>query len=133
MHTLSTPRLHLLRATYLLMAVGLGFSVWPSIIAPAVAAADAKTVVRALLGTIGAMALLGLRHPVRMLPLLLFELLWKAIWLVAFALPLWRAGTLDATASQNAVECLVGVALMAAVLPWGHVGRQLVLGRADAG
>lgn len=132
MHTLSPLRLHLLRATYLLMAVGLGFSVWPSIIAPAVAAADARTVVRALLGAIGAMALLGLRHPVRMLPLLLFELLWKAIWLIAFALPLWRTGALDATASRNAVECLVGVALMAVVLPWGQVWRQLVLGRPDA-
>jgi hypothetical protein len=32
-------------------------------------------------------ALLGLRYPVRLLPILLFESLWKLIWLSVVALP----------------------------------------------
>ncbi len=126
MHSISTPRLYLLRAMYLLLAAGLGLSIWPSILFPPEATADSKTVVRALLGAIGLLALLGLRAPLRMLPLLLFELVWKAIWLLAFALPLWRQGSLDANVTQNVYECLAGVALVLVVTPWDYVFRHYV-------
>lgn len=113
---------------YLLLAVGLGLSIWPSIIFAAAGPADSKTVVRALLGAIGLLALVGLRYPLRMLPLLIFELLWKAIWLFAFALPIWRNGALDATTTQNAVECLVGIGLVLLVTPWDYVYKNYVQG-----
>lgn len=47
---------------------------------------------------IGATALLGLRYPVEMLPLLLFEMIWKTIYLIGFALPLWLAHQVNASA-----------------------------------
>ncbi len=111
---------------YLLLAVGLGLSIWPSIVFAPEAAADSRTVVRALLGAIGVLALIGLRYPLRMLPLLLFELVWKAVWLVAFALPLWRRGLLDANATESAFECLAGVVLVILVTPWDYVLRNYV-------
>ena len=131
MPPISTPRLHLLRATYLLLAVGLGLSIWPSIVFPPEGPADARTVVRALLGAVGLLALVGLRHPLRMIPLLLFELVWKAIWLLAFALPLWRHGALDANTTQNAFECLAGVVLVLVTVPWDHVFRHYVQGAGE--
>jgi hypothetical protein len=45
----------------------------------------------ALLAGLGLTTALGLPYPVLMLPILLFEMTWKAIYLVAFALPLWSA------------------------------------------
>ena len=128
MPPISTPRLYLLRALYLLLAVGLGLSIWPSILFPPEGPVDARTVVRALLGAVGLLALLGLRFPLRMIPLLLFELVWKAIWLVAFALPLWRHGALDAGTSQNAFECLAGVILVLVATPWDYVYRHYLQG-----
>lgn len=126
MHSISTPRLYLLRAMYLLLAVGLGLSIWPSILFAPLDVADSKTVVRALLGAVGVLALWGVRYPLRMLPLLLFELLWKAIWLLAFALPLWRNGSLDANAMENAFECLAGVVLVTLATPWRYVVQNYV-------
>ena len=131
MPSISTPRLYLLRAMYLLLAVGLGLSIWPSIVLVPEATADSRTVVLALLGAIGLLALLGLRFPLRMLPLLLFELVWKAIWLMAFALPLWLRGSLDANATQNAFECLAGVVLVVLVTPWDYVFRNYVRGDSE--
>jgi hypothetical protein len=131
MQTIGTPRLLLLRAMYLLLAAGLGLSIWPSIIMGPHAPADSKTVVRAVLAAVGLFALVGLRYPLRMLPLLIFEALWKTIWLVAFALPLWRAGTMDATTAKNAMECLVGAGLVLLVTPWGYVYQNYVRAPGD--
>lgn len=120
----STLRLYLLRAMYLLIAIGLMTTIWPYIIAPPNLIAGPSSVIRALLGALAVMALLGLRYPVQMLPLLMFELLWKVIWVVASALPMWLGPGLDEYASETLFACLMGVILVPLVIPWGHVVRR---------
>ena len=73
------------------------------------------------------LALVGLRHPVRMLPLLFWEVTWKALWLLRVALPLWAGGRLDPAATETAMECLMAV-LIALVIPWDHVLRTYIWG-----
>ncbi|QGX39310.1 hypothetical protein [Permianibacter aggregans] len=119
-------RLYLLRAMYLLIAVGLGITIWPSIIAPASVVANPGSVVRSLLGALALVALLGLRYPLQMLPLLIFELLWKVIWIVAFALPMWAGPGLDAYARESLFACAMGVVLVPLVLPWRYLYRHYV-------
>jgi hypothetical protein len=131
MAEVSTFRLYLLRAMYLLIAVGLGLMIWPAIIAPPTVAANSSTVVRALLGALGLLCLLGLRYPLRMLPLLMFELLWKVIWILAFALPMWRGPGLDAYARETLFATGMGVVLVLLVLPWGYVFRNYVKARSE--
>lgn len=126
MQEISTFRLYLLRAMYLLIAVGLGLTIWPAIIAPPSLVANAGSVVRALLGSLALVALLGLRYPLQMLPLLIFELLWKVIWIVAFALPMWAGPGLDAYAAETLFACAIGVVLVPLVLPWGYLLRHYV-------
>ena len=124
MSEVSTWRLYLLRGMYLLIAVGLAITVWPSIIAPPNSIANGSTVIRSLLGALALLSVLGLRYPLKMLPLLLFELLWKVIWVVAFALRMWLAGGLDDYASETLFACLMGVVLVPIVIPWGYVYRH---------
>jgi hypothetical protein len=81
---------------------------------------------RAFLGALTLLAALGVRYPVKMLPLLLFEFAWKTIWVASFGVPLWLTGQLDAATSETMSTCLMGVVLMALVLPWGHVIRHYV-------
>ena len=127
MDQLSPFRLYLLRAMYALMAIGLALTFWPSILAPSSLATGPNTVVLALLGAIGLLAAIGIRYPVKMIPLLLFELAWKVIWVLAFGVPAWRAGQLDAYGSESLVNCLMGVVLVPLVLPWGYLIRQFLL------
>ena len=70
------------------------------------------------------MSLLGLRYPLQMLPLLLFELLWKIIWVTASAMPMWLGPGLDEYASETLFACLMGVVLVPIVIPWGYVIRR---------
>ena len=127
----STLRLWLLRAMYLFIAVGLALTVWPDIIAPSHTAANASTVIRALLGALALLCALGLRYPLQMLPVLLFELLWKVIWVVAFALRMWMHQGLDQYATETLFACLLGIVLVPLALPWGYVYRHYVTARGE--
>ena len=120
----SMPRLYLLRAMYLLIAVGLSITIWPDIIFPGTVVAGPDSVIRALLGALAVLCVLGLRYPLQMLPLLLFELLFKVIWIVASAVPMWLGPGLDEYASGTLFACLMGVVLVPIVLPWGYVVRH---------
>ena len=130
MPELATWRANLLRAGYLLLIVGLGLTVWPSIIDPATTWAPDRGVIVAMLGALSLLALVGLRHPVKMLPLLFWEVTWKVLWLLRVALPLWSAGRLDPAAAETAIECLMAV-LIALVIPWDHVLRAYILAPAE--
>jgi hypothetical protein len=55
-----------------------------------------------------------------MLPLLLFEVAWKAIWLLVVALPLWTSHQMDPDTAETAVECLMG-AVFLVLIPWPYV------------
>lgn len=131
MTDLSLSRLYLLRAMYLLIAVGLATTVWPHILFPTDLAAGPKSVIRALLGALAVMCLLGLRYPVQMIPLLLFELLWKVIWVVASGIPMWLGPGLDEYAAETLFATLMGVVLVPLVVPWGHVFNHYVKAPGD--
>lgn len=122
-HGISTLRLWLLRAMYALIAVGLGLTIWPLILS-APATADEGSVIHALLGALAVMSALGVRYPLKMLPLLLFELLWKLLWVVGSALPVALGPGLDAYGSETFFACLMGVVLVPLVVPWGYVRAQ---------
>ena len=113
-------RLYSLRVCYLILAVGLGLFMWPSVIHHTSEFAMRKGVQMSLLAGLGAMAALGLRYPVQMLPLLLFELTWKAIYLVAFALPLWLSHQINEAAAEDIQACLM-VVIFIPLIPWRYV------------
>lgn len=131
MSEVSTLRLYLLRAMYLLIAVGLGITIWPGIISPPENLSHMASVVRSVLGAVSLLAILGIRYPLKMLPLLFFELLWKSIWVLVFGLPLWSAGQLDANTRETLNACLMGLVLFPLVIPWGYVFRHYLQAPAD--
>lgn len=121
MTDVSLFRLYLLRAMYLLIALGLGSMIWPIIVNSAPDKPLMHSVALSLFGALSALCLLGVRYPLQMLPLLFFELLWKMIWIIAVALRLQIAGGLDENFTRTFFECLFGVVLVPIVIPWRYV------------
>jgi hypothetical protein len=116
-------RLYGLRAGYLLIAVGLAVYKWPAIIHHATPWPLMEGVVDCMLAALSLLALLGVRYPVRMLPLLLWESAWKLIWLGIVAAPQWTAHTMDAATRETARSCVL-VVIILAVIPWRYVVTQ---------
>ncbi len=103
MSEVSIFRIYLLRARYLLIAVGLAIMIWPGILSPPENLSHMGSVVRSVLGAVSLLAALGIRYPVKMLPLLFFELVWKCIW-VADSTPL-RATLRRGNESSGGIAC----------------------------
>jgi len=123
-------RLYTLRVAYLIMAGGLGVYVWPTVIHHTNQFGATHGIQFALLAGIGAAAALGLRYPVQMLPILLFELAWKAIYLVAFALPLWSAHQITPVVAQD-ITSVVMVVVLVPLIPWRYVLAHYALMHSD--
>jgi hypothetical protein len=60
-----------------------------------------------------------------MLPVLFFELTWKAIWLLTVALPLWSSDQLNGENLQTAQDCLVAI-IIPFVIPWPYVWAHYI-------
>jgi hypothetical protein len=126
---LPTWRLNVMRVGYLVMGVGLAVTKWPELLAHESWELKEGTVVTMLVA-MWVLALLGLRYPQRMLPILLFEVGWKLTWLGVVALPLWIDGNLTGATREQAAAVL-WVAIVIAVIPWRHVVSQLVMARGE--
>jgi hypothetical protein len=59
-----------------------------------------------------------------MLPILLFELAWKTIWLVDYGLPQWRAGVNTPVFKEDFKAIALGPVVFILVIPWGYVFRH---------
>jgi hypothetical protein len=106
-----------MRLLYLLNFVMLGLSVWPEIINHSGAWDPVKGVAFSFWAALSALSVLGLRYPLKMVPLLLLQMLYKSIWVIAVALPLWstfRSIELTRIMGMGAVVDLI-------VIPWPYV------------
>ena len=126
MNDVSTFRLYLMRATYLLILAGLAFTIWPGVLHHGEGVNLMEGEVSSLLATVSVLAALGIRYPLKMLPVLLFELIWKSIWLIAFALPLWSAHQIDAETAETVKACLMGIVIFPIAIPWPYVFANYV-------
>jgi hypothetical protein len=122
-------QLNLVRAGYLVMAVGLAVIKWPLLFDhdPWSLAEGTK---ECLLIALSFLALLGIRYPARMLPVLLFEVSWKLLWLGVVALPLWSDERLDG-ATRAEAGAVLWVVVIIAVIPWRFVLAHYVMAPAE--
>lgn len=127
MRGLATWRLWLLRGCYLLLAAGLGPIVWPRLASLSHAPSLMFGVVSCMFCALSGLALLGLRYPLAMLPLLGFEIAWKCLWLLCVALPQWYGGRLAPGVAETAAECAIVVIFLPAI-PWSALAHGLAAG-----
>ncbi|MBS0273604.1 MAG: hypothetical protein JSR55_04215 [Proteobacteria bacterium] len=126
---ISLWRINLLRLGYFIMAGGMG-----SIIVPAFLHHRpwefTHGVMNSMLLAMAVLALLGLRYPLKMLPLVFWEMIWKIVWLGAIAYPAWRNGTMDAGMEANLFPCAL-VAIFLVIVPWDYVWRNFAAAKSD--
>ena len=126
--------LYLLRFGYALLAFLMGSAVWPALLRHQtwpLTLGPFESVGNSMLAGLALLSVLGLRYPLKMLPLLMFETVWKAIWLIVVALPLWlNHSPIPEDVAQTAQACLMAV-IFPILIPWRYVFATYVIGAGD--
>jgi len=117
----SLARLYVLRAMYLVLAIGGGLVFLPQLFGHE---PTARGVIPSMLAGIWLLACFGLRYPLQMLPILLFELVWKTIWLVDYGIPQRVAGVNTPVFKEDFKAIALGPVIFLLVIPWGYVYRH---------
>lgn len=116
-------RLHLLRAMFLVFVVGGFFAHLQWLIDPDPAR---RGMLDSMLAGLWILSFFGLRYPLRMLPIFLFEFVWKTIWLARFGLPQWLAGRSDPQLGEDLILIGLGPIVFGLIIPWGYVWRHYI-------
>jgi len=127
-------QVHLLRISYVLVLVLVGQRSWAALIhhqgdwEPFLATALSMWASSSLLSAIGVF------QPLRMLPLVLFEVGYKLIWLIVVAWPLWSTDRLVGSPAETLTYAFLPVVAPIVLMPWGYVFRKyLWIGRDPRG
>jgi len=120
-------QIFILRVFYVLMPLFVGTAAWRSIFTHQGPWDPVRAIAVCVWAAYPTLSILGILNPLRMLPLFLFMLMYKAIWLCAVAYPLWADGALWGTRTGDMAKDFLGLPLALCVVPWGYVIRVYVL------
>lgn len=76
-------------------------------------------VAKTMMATLVILCLFGLRYPLDLLPVLIFEFMWKTLWMLFIALPAALQDRWTDSIEALFIEC-VGVVILLFVVPWGY-------------
>jgi hypothetical protein len=114
-------RINAMRFLFLLMAGIMGaMFVWPQLLFESADWDVMRGLAKSMLAALALMSLLGVRYPLQMLPLMLYEIAWKTIWLVLIAGRAWMADKWTPDIEGLFYDC-IGIIIAYFIVPWRYV------------
>lgn len=113
-------RVNTMRFLFLLMALIMGSVVWRQLLFESADWDVMRGLAKAMLAALALLSLWGVRYPVQMLPLMIYEIAWKTIWLILIAGRAWTAGKWTPGIESLFIDC-VGIVIAYFIVPWSYV------------
>ena len=118
--------IYLLRLVFILMFFVLGKDTWTQILTHQGAWEPTDAIAWCVWTAFATLAGLGIIRPLKMLPILLLEIFYKALWLIIVAYPLWSAGTLAGSSAEGTTSAFLWVVLPIVAVPWDYVFENYI-------
>jgi len=115
--------LYLMRILFVLTFLFLGRDAWTEIFSHIGQWKPLDGVAYSFWAAYSTIMILGLRQPLKMIPLLLLQFSYKLIWLIAVAVPLYKSNNFD-EAKELTIIFMIGVVLDILIIPWKYVFRN---------
>ncbi len=123
--------IYLLRLLYGLMLLFLGIDAWTHILTFKGSWDPVEAAAWCVWASYSALSILGMIHPLKMLPLVLLEISYKVLWLVVVAYPLWSTNQLTGSPAEEMAYAFSWVALAIIAVPWKYAFKSYVLTSKD--
>ncbi|WP_420583425.1 hypothetical protein [Reichenbachiella sp.] len=117
-------RQHIMRVLFLLILVGLGPDHWVAVFSPSQVPDPMSGVTISFYAAFAFLCLLGIRFPLKFIPLLLIQLVYKSAWVIGTYLPAKNAGLLDDNYESWFWSMAPGIVIDLLVIPWGYVYQE---------
>jgi hypothetical protein len=109
-----------MRFLFLLMAVIMGSMVWQQLLFESAEWDVMRGLAKSMLAALALLSLLGVRYPMQMLPLMLYEIAWKTIWMILIAGRAWMTDKWTPDIEGLFYDC-VGIIIAYFIVPWRYV------------
>lgn len=118
-------RINAIRFVFLLMALVMGTIVWQQLLFESADWWWERGLAKSMLAALALLSLLGVRYPLQMLPLMLYEIAWKTLWLLLIALRAWLAGKWNTNIEALFYDC-IGIVIAYFIVPWQYVWARYI-------
>ena len=119
--------IYLLRILYFLMFAFVGFDSWNTIVTHQGPWDHTKAVVWCVWAAYTTLSVFGLIRPLKWLPIVIFMVFYKTLWLIVVAYPLWREGILAGSPADEMAHIFIGAPFIALIIPWKYVFINYIL------
>jgi len=119
-------QIYLMRLGFLLVIVLVGNIAWSNIFTHEGDWDALQAVALSMWAGCSVLSVFGLINPLRWIPLVLFEIAYKSIWLLVVAYPMWSTGRLAGSRAEDIALSFLPVILPILAMPWGYVWRTHV-------
>jgi len=117
----------LLRVLYSLMFVGVGLQNWSTIINHEGPWDHTKAVAFCVWAAYPTLSTFGLIRPLQWLPIVIFMIFYKWLWVIVVAYPLWRAGALAGSPAEEMARIFFWAPVVGIFVPWKYFLRNYVM------
>ncbi len=130
-HYDGVPRIniYLLRLLFALMFLFVTYDSWEHIFNHTGSWDSVNAAAWCMWGSYSAISIIGVLRPLKMLPIVLFEVVYKVAWLLIVAYPLWIKNELIGSPAEDMTRVFLWVLLPIVAMPWGYFFRTYILGR----
>jgi hypothetical protein len=119
----------LLRLLFTLMFFFLSYDSWTAILHHKGAWNNVNAAAWCMWASYAGISCIGMMRPLKMLPIVLFEIIYKMAWLLIVAYPLWMNGELAGSPAEGMARVFIWVILPIAAMPWRYFFRTHILGK----
>lgn len=116
----ATWKINAMRFLFLLIALVMGSAVWEQLLFRSADWDVWKGLSKSMLAALALLSLIGVRYPLQMLPLMLYEIAWKTVWILLIAGRAWMADKWTPDIEGLFYDC-IGIVIAYFIVPWRYV------------
>jgi hypothetical protein len=121
--------IYLLRVLYFLMLAVMSVDAWTMIFTHEGQLERFRAVAICVWAAYGTLGFFGLFKPLKWLPIVLFMIFYKTLWLIVVSLPLWKSNQLAGSSAEEMTYIFIAAPFMLLIIPWKYFFKNYIWGK----